>query len=226
MKTKSRLAFILIPFFYYVILLGGSRTGMIVPIAGLFVMYALAKGIKQVHKIIIALAVIIILFLLYVNSNLPGADRISSLLNGFFNETSEVSFNERAMFRELAASMFVQKPIFGWGISSFTIYLLNINYRTHIFFYSSHNTYLEILACLGIVGFIIYYSMYLRILFRAFKNSVSKNVNIVFSLVVCFTLLMLEYGEVLFYTARGFTSATILFYAFYALKIYPEESKI
>jgi O-antigen ligase len=223
LKTKSRFAMVLIPFFLYVIFLGGSRQGVIISVAGLLAMYALRKGIKQIYKTVITLAAIIIVFLFYINSDLPGAERILSLINGFFGGTAETSFNERALFRKWATAEFLQRPFFGWGVSSFKYYLISINYfRIHN---HSHNTYTELLFCLGITGFVMYYSIYLRILIQAVKNLSAENLYAILSIIIIFVMLVFGYGEVLFYQARGPTAALALFYAFYALKLYNEQPK-
>jgi len=222
LKTKKRLVLVLIPIFYYVIFIGGSRQGVIIPVAGLFAMYAMAKGIKQIYKSIIVLALIIAGFIVYINSDFPGANSLLSLVNGFINETGEGSFNERALFRKWAMSMFTQRPVFGWGINSFKAYLKNINYYN--LYNHCHNTYLELLSGLGVIGFTIYFSMPFRILIRAFKHLAAKNAYVVFSLAVCFTLLLFGYGESLI-AGSGLTSAMVIFYAYYALKIHSGNLK-
>jgi len=226
LETKQRRYLLIIPFFYYVTFLGGSRQGAVIPIAGLFVMYALVKGFRQVYKTIIALVLIVVLLIFFINSDLPGARAMLSLVNGFLGETGEVSFNERTLLREMAASMFFQKPVFGWGVNSFKAYLGHIS--IYLLPYSSHNTYLEILACLGVAGFIIYYSMHVRIIIQAVRRYSTKNLYAVFTLSMLFSVLLLEYGESLFHGRYGLASATALFCAFYSLKLSnqkPEENR-
>jgi O-antigen ligase len=226
LRLKTRLILIIVPFFYYMIFLGGSRQGIIVPIASLLFLYMLFKGIKQSYKTIIILCVVVGLYVLYINSDLPGASQMLSLVNGFLGGTVETSFNERVLFRRMAVDMFTQRPVFGWGINSFKAHLGNINYFK--LSYSCHNNYLEILMCLGVVGFLIYYSMYFKLLVQAFKRVIFKNIFVLFSITICFMLLLLELNEALFYHPLGLTSAIALFHAYYALKISnqkPEENR-
>jgi O-antigen ligase len=218
-KNKKPLVLFLAPLFYLTIIIGGSRQGVVIPIVGLFVIFALLNGIKGIRRTIITSAVIVILFILFINSGLPGADRMSALVKGFIGNTAEAgfSFNERVFQRGLAAEMFLQKPILGWGIYSFTAKLIEIEHHT-IFAYC-HNTYLELLSCLGIIGFVIYYSIYAGILFKAFKLFKTLNIYVIFALAACIVLLLFEYATVMFYPIHGLTGTTFLFYAYYSLKL-------
>ncbi|MCL2052419.1 MAG: O-antigen ligase family protein [Lachnospiraceae bacterium] len=216
---KTKKVRVLVPAFlvFYALLLAGSRAGVVVASLSILLFYVLLNGTKKMYKSLLILLVFITFAVLYLNSKLAGAEIIRSLIVGFLGGSSDFSFNERAFFREIAATMISQKPLIGNGLRSFTDFLADIMYRKR--YTHAHNGYLDILASLGIVGFILYYSMYLRIFIAAVKNFASTHIYVVFSLVVCLAIFMYEFSESLFAIAR-LSSITVTFYAYYALKVY------
>lgn len=64
-------------------------------------------------------------------------------------KTGDTSLTARTYFAESAAEMFWQSPVFGWGLSSFPFHAGCADVRE-----SPHNLVLELLAEVGIVGFL------------------------------------------------------------------------
>ena len=72
-----------------------------------------------------------------------------------------------------------------------------INY-SHVAY--CHNNQLELLSTLGIIGFIIYYSIYAMILIRSFKNlKKERNIDNILPFIFIITLIVFEYGIVSYY---------------------------
>ena len=82
------------------------------------------------------------------------------------------STSERIFFIEKAIDGFFDSPIYGHGFKSFeakfTLY--------------SHNNYLELLYSTGIIGFFLYYSIYLKIYKMVFKVDARNKFLLLFSL--------------------------------------------
>ena len=92
--------------------------------------------------------------------------------------------------------MFYEKPILGYGINNF---VSKIGQRIGVWTYA-HNNYYEILADLGIVGFLIYYSYYIYLmasLFRAWYKGCGSLVKLM--IVLLGAIMICEYGLVSYY---------------------------
>lgn len=73
---------------------------------------------------------------------------------------------ERMYFIATGAKLFLQHPIHGIGLNNFASYLSSIGYTNTV---SSHCGYIELLSTLGLLGFILYYSLYLCVLKRLLR---------------------------------------------------------
>ena len=87
------------------------------------------------------------------------------------------STSERIFFIEKAIDGFFDSPLYGHGFRSFeakfTLY--------------SHNNYLELLYSIGIIGFFLYYSIYLKLCMMAFKADAKTKFLLIFSILsLCF----------------------------------------
>lgn len=110
-------------------------------------------------------------------------------------ETFDNSTRDRTLMRKEATQYFKESPIYGNGISSF-MYKFGDKYGIYLY---SHNNYLEILCDLGIIGFIIYYSWFLRSVIFLIKRILSKKDYLeIFMLSFLITELVLDYGTVSF----------------------------
>jgi O-antigen ligase len=79
------------------------------------------------------------------------------------------SIYTRVAMANEAFIMWTKKPLFGWGADQFR----NVSgFGTY-----SHNNYLELLANFGIIGFIIFYGIYIYVLIHGLKFLKSSNTN-------------------------------------------------
>ena len=141
-------------------LLTGSRkvvAAVLVGIMAFSILYArcfkeqnLKKGIK-----IIFISVLLILLLLFLCFNIDVlyniiGSRIEGMLQTIVGAgEGEASARERFAMLEKAFDMFLEKPLFGWGIEGFAEY--------SGFGVYSHNNYTETLVSFGILGFVAFY---------------------------------------------------------------------
>lgn len=162
----------------YALILSGGRKYFVLPFAFLYFLLIFKKDKNgKTHfwlYTLIAIVMVVILYILIMNVeplyNAIGK-RIERFLQGLLGTGNyDGSSSVRATMREYAISMWLQKPIFGYGFDSFKYY--NVDVTGH--FYYSHCNYTELLFCGGIVLFIVYYGFIFYILKKAIKN---KNVN-------------------------------------------------
>jgi O-antigen ligase len=215
LTTKKYSVLLLVLFFYLMNVIGGSRQGMLSPAAGIFIIVALMNGIRHIYRTILVSFAGLASGLLFLFSGLPGSSVMLSLMKGIFGSAADGNFNERAEIAGMALSMCAERPLFGHGLGM-------VMYHSHKAldtFFTSHNNGIELFASLGIIGLLIYYTMYGRILWDAFKRFRNRNVYAVFSIAMCSVLLFVGMIEVTFYGYCASTCVLFLFYAYYAMKL-------
>lgn len=185
-----------------VVIIPGSRKALLIMISGIIILSIIKFGIKRIYIVL----PIIILFLYYfnylINTNeylykMIGS-RLGNLLYVFQDDVSSVddaSLIERRYYIELAIDLFKRKPILGWGIHNFAAYLERIGYD-HVAY--CHNNWLEVLSNLGIIGFVAYYSMYVKLFVSFVKNKRKELVHFL-GIMLLLLLTVFEYGLVDYY---------------------------
>jgi O-antigen ligase len=160
--NKSSLSLFLsltnIIFALYVILLTVSRTSLVIA-SGVLLIFILHNFFdKEKRKYIILITIAIVIFLLYSDTTKMmetinfALKRIGFIFDSLMGEGKEYSANERMELIEIGWEMFSQSPILGKGIHT-------VEYVTKGWY--THNNYVELLATTGIIGFVIYYSIFI-----------------------------------------------------------------
>ena len=186
--------------FYFVIFLTGSRKSLIMPLVFivLFLIFNIGKNKKRFVKttFFICLLLVMSTFLICFNPTLK--TRMNDLYQSvvYHETTKDGSIIERAYFRKTAMELFENHPINGIGVNGFRGYLSSIKYR-HVTY--SHCNYTELLATLGIIGFLIYYFLYLIILRNSIKMFNANNYKKLLCLSFILVEIVFEYGFVSYY---------------------------
>jgi O-antigen ligase len=199
-----------------IILFTGSRKALLILIfAPLFFLYMNSENKIKAGLIILFSGII----LLYLVMNVPifhsiiGA-RIESLLSYFTGEgQSDGSTRERMRLIKLGFLWLKEKPILGYGANNF-IKLFGDTTGRYIY---SHNNFIELLVNTGIIGFGIYYSMYIAIIKNTFRK---KDLYSIFAFVTIITLLISETGLVSYY---GIHAQLLICLSFSAISIAKQE---
>ena len=116
-------------------------------------------------------------------------ERMESLLRSFLG-TGKVDI--RTIMRRVGWAQFLKTPILGIGIGSSSV-LLNqaIGMKMYL-----HCNYVELLSCGGIVGFLVYYSMYFYLIRRiVIRGGFSDRSNVICAVLMLLNLIM-DYGAV------------------------------
>ena len=97
---------------------------------------------------------------------------------------------------------FWQKPILGHGIDSFrTLYGMLGGMETY-----SHNNFIEMLVSGGVVGFIIYYSIYVYIFKAMWRTTfIEKDSFSMCLFVIIFTMLLVQVSTISYYKTETYT---------------------
>lgn len=182
--------------------LTASRKAIII-IALCFVLYYLFQSkspIKFMGKVIIIIISVILLWL--VLTKIPflynlGGNRIEQMLNGFLSEDeTDGSTSFRMSLIEWGFDWFKQKPFFGYGADNFRVLVGRINTWAGAGGTYAHNNFIELLVDLGLVGFVIYYSMYVNILHKFIKSFRYKNMQKLIIGCIFISIFISEYGMV------------------------------
>lgn len=150
-RWKLYLSFIVSIVAMFLINSNTSQVAVILLSGGL--LYGLtSRRVKLNIKSKIIIIAYTILNLLIIGGDVAG---LTPILQKLFNKSA--SFNGRTTIWSSIILMIAQKPLFGWGNIS-TSNMANI--LNHQSFVNSHNQWLDILVQTGIVGFVVFISLF------------------------------------------------------------------
>lgn len=235
--NMNKMFYIPLPFLFANILVSGSRKVLLVSAIAFIILYltqtdqktSLLKRLKRILIIVVIISVP--MWIIMTNEfmyKLIGEKTlvvISGMLNIDLGVSSDASTDQRRELIVIAGDVFQKNFFHGVGYYSF----MNYN-KWHVY---AHNNYMELLADLGIVGFVLYYSFYIRQLFSYFKmNNCRKSEPFklrigtdffrskwnALGLTFFVTLMFMEYGQVTFFRPYVLTPLLIVTMAIENLK--------
>lgn len=180
--------------------LSSSRKAAVMSIVGILFIVLFSFGRKHhfLHFFALVFFAALTFVIIMTNDTLYGVlgKRFSTLME-FMNDNTMVDFSlhKRDFFIEYAHTLFARHPIIGNGFANFAELLYH---KTDVGRYYAHNNYWEILADLGIVGFITYYWFYAYILVKLAVDFVKKGFNnlTMFASALIFVQIILEWGVI------------------------------
>lgn len=195
-----------------------SRKALVLLVLGtLAVLLIRAKSKNKLYTIarmlligIIAICLIEIIIKLNIFSGVnERMEGIFAFISGDGNVDNSTRLRQMMIAKGL--QQFCETPILGIGIGNAG--MLDIGGFSYL-----HNNYVELLACGGIVGFGIYYSMYIYIIVQLFryKKYDEKNTKLILSLVIL--VLIMDYGAVDYYDKTTYFYLMIFFIQISILK--------
>lgn len=214
--------------FLFSCLLSSSRKAVAMSSFGIlfFILFAVGRKHHILHFIIAILTVAFIFSLIMTNDvlyNVIGY-RINTLIV-FTNDSEAINKTDSLQLRDyyinFAQVLFHRKPIFGQGFANFATLL---NAETNQGYFYSHNNYWEILADLGIVGFILYYWFYIYMAIRLIIRLVRKEFTELKLLAATMLVMefILEWGVISMFFPYHQTVITLM-YVF--INVYDKEDK-
>ena len=185
------------------VMFSGSRKALLTLILCLLAFVFLhSKEASLFKKLLIATAVFAgVLLLVY---NVPAFEPIKERLIGLFDifgedEATVDGDENRILFLTEGFAAFLRKPVFGHGFC----------YSYHIFTTYSHNNYVELLMCHGIVGFVLYYSIFVALIIACRRSKADERLKVLVYLVII-KMLIEDVGSVTYYNRMTFLIVAIL----------------
>ena len=181
-----------VPAILVVLATEGKKAILIIGIGFLLLLFFKNSSDRQLLKKLfknlglIALVIVALIFL----SKLPAFQGINERFEIMFsallgNDTADYSTVTRIRLIEIGMDLFKKNPIFGIGINNAHFVAGAVFNRED---YYLHNNYIELLADGGIVGFTIYYSIFVFLLVKLWKMRDFKDGEYN----ICFTLLLIN----------------------------------
>ena len=168
LNDKRKIAIFLISLFTLITLLMGTKKGLlIITIGVVFLWITHTKNpVKLLTRTVISIAICVIVYSAIMRIPVLYGSigyRIDGMIKGFQSGQGDASTNARIKFISDALRVFNENKLLGVGQDGYRYE--NIYEPVY-----SHNNYVEILANLGILGFITYYSIFVVTLVKAFKK--------------------------------------------------------
>ena len=189
----------------------GSRKALVMIALGvlflIFMKYRESISIKGFFKLLAMLCVIVVI--IYWMTTMPifeGAfERFEQML-GMDGTVRDGSTRVRMRMIQAGWDYFKLHPYTGVGIgNSGYITLEYIGYTTYL-----HNNFIEILASVGVFGFLIYYAMYAYLVIELYRVAIRANDDYAtLMLIIIVTQLILSYGAVLYYDKMTYIYAAM-----------------
>ena len=194
-SKRNWLYYLLAIVFVAVALFTGSKKALFLCMAGLLLLLSFSyKGVKGAVFAGIGIALSVLLYWLVMN--VPDLYFvIGKRLEFMFGTTKDTSTLQREWFVQYAQGMFLQKPILGFGFNGFLTEMQRIGYTVKAY---CHCNQWELLSCLGLVGFCLYYSLFIAIGKRFFRIIRSRGEDALFGIVVLGLSFAADYGYVSF----------------------------
>jgi len=149
-----------IPVFISASFLTGSRMGFVVLLLGMIFAFYQISNMKFAEKILVSLAFVASIGSIIKNIPKELVERVFST----WHNASTGNFNEREVIWQIGFEGFKDQPFFGRGVDSFT----RMSNNAHMDL-EAHNTYISILVEYGIIGFSLYMSLVIGIIFAILK---------------------------------------------------------
>ena len=185
----------------FAIILTSSRKSAIAAVFGIVMLIIMRSRRRTLMwRILLAAGIAVVLY--FIIMTVPElyssiGVRFDSMFDHFSNNSTDYSITLRQSFINNAQDMFFEKPLLGYGINNF---IVQMNFRGGVANYA-HNNYYEILADLGITGFVLFYSYYAYLLYILIKTCRSTNASLAKLMLTVLVIIMIcEYGLVTYYS--------------------------
>ena len=189
-----------------IIAASGSRKSIIIIVAG-FLMLVLLKNYKKENfaknlgKGILGVAAAVLV--IYGLSKLPifsnVISRLTALSNVSRNYRGIIASDIRGVYNIIGLDLFKSHPILGIGIHNASLYISQYYGHPHL-----HNNFIELLACGGIVGFLVHYSFYFFLFYSFWKFRKKRNSEYDIFLVLLVIRFVMGYGHIQYFQVTNY----------------------
>lgn len=152
------------------ILLTGSRQGIVVVVAGAFILLMFSLNRKRVVAVAALFVIASVFFALGLerSRDLPVERRIQRLFEFASGDTeADGSIRTRLHLVKSGLNMFRQNPLLGVGMGQYRFNIIDYGGPRSTY---AHNNYVELLSSGGAIGFVLYYGVVLSAWLRAYRR--------------------------------------------------------
>ena len=181
-----------------------SRKAMVMLVAGVafLIMTTSSDKLSLKKKIFrIILAAISVGLLIYILSKLKIFSGVFGRFETLFESMNGQRAEDiRAVYRKIGMQQFYKTPILGIGMGNSLELLASVGQRrTYL-----HCNFVEILASGGIIGFVIYYCIYVKLLGGLWKYRKYRSQTTNLCIVLLLLMLIMDYGMVTYYDKQQY----------------------
>lgn len=202
-KEKKKYLIFLIPCII-ALAISQSRKAMIMLVVGIAFLIMTngsdrASILKKAFNIV--LGVLAVYLLIYFLSKLEIFSGVFRRFETLFESINGTRAEDvRSVYRRIGMQQFYKTPILGIGIGNSLELLESIGQRrTYL-----HCNFVELLSSGGIVGFIIYYSIYFKLIAGLWKYRKYRSTTTNLCIVLLFLMLIMDYGMVTYYDKQQY----------------------
>ena len=206
---RRRLTDVLIIPAVIIIAVSGSRKALLIMLGGALALF-LIKNLENKNVIRRLLKLVLILLVVFIVIFLMNRLSIFSKTMGrlyqiveFFEGNATRATNSawiRFAYIRLGLQLFKEHPFLGIGIGNANIYTMLYYGNSHYL----HNNYVEMLACGGIVGFLLHYWIYFYLFYFFIKNFKYRDKEFNICFVIFILKLVMDYGAVSYYSKPSY----------------------
>ncbi len=193
-KKKKLIPIIGMAFCTFIVIVCGSRKGILALfLVGLIMALIFSNGMGKIYKLLFGAVAMIVAVIACLNVPIlydAIGRRLEELLELAFGllNGNYASDDNRVELIKQAFDLWLDNPIIGCGLNNFSVYQ-TIGGEG----YYAHNNFLELLADVGIIGFLLYYA---NICKTVFVRTPKKDFVAVMLKSVCIVLLIMDVGMV------------------------------
>lgn len=195
------------------IIVGGSRKAILGLVLAI-ILIALLNNLEKPKKIfktsLVCIILITFIYQLLTNVEIfePTYQRISNLFESVRGSNVEDgSLNSRSLMISYGINYLTEKPVIGHGVGQYRILFgheTGSGRETY-----SHNNFIEIAVNNGLLGLILYYSMYLYIIFKFIRLRLVRDYLGKLMVILLFIIIIIGTGEVQYYSYQYYILLTI-----------------
>ncbi|MBM7690781.1 O-antigen ligase [Peribacillus deserti] len=196
-EKKNLLYFGLMLMPFMMVLASGSRSAVIILVLGMAITIFAKVGLRKSYKLLLLIPVISVAlyYLLQLSIFNPISLRFLDLSSSLSGSGGDA--NMRINMIKWGLEWFFDRPIWGYGIGNYGDLLMRkISWETY-----SHNNFIELLVGVGVIGFILYYTVYIYIFYSLFRLIKKRDPHAIILFAVFFTWFAAETAAVN-YTSR------------------------
>lgn len=205
-KNKTSLYITLFITNIMILILSSSRKAilcLLIPVGVLYVFNNKNRLLNIIFKLIVLSIITIGVYYLIINIeflyNTIG-HRMESLINGLIGNGDNIDASAKTRMNLITWGLewFKENKWIGYGVDNYRV-MLTTTHPDYPISYYAHNNYVELLVDLGIVGTVLYYFNYIKIIFIGFiKKRKMSNCGLVF-IGILIAILISETGLVSYY---------------------------